>query len=250
MNGDTRHRSKRELPRSGIASKSQWVRDKTSQNESHGWPCDIISIHRRRNGKSIRRRKERKKNYNTLFPTFLNRMVVQRDSIVPCLRKQKPCSNMPVYQDLSGKMLSRLHCTCIIANQCIIIIGKCPLRYSMEINQMFPTSEYLRLMLMSLSHKSSNTISCLLKQRRWSLLDMNQIPRAIASGHNNADEFSFPPMLYSMRLSFHIVPKVKKMDLPLFHFKKNYWQHLMTSKNLNLIHRIWNLIKMSIFSYQ
>ena len=35
-----------------------------SQNKSHEQPCDVIFIHRRRNGKSIRRRKERKKNYN------------------------------------------------------------------------------------------------------------------------------------------------------------------------------------------
>ena len=101
-----------------------------------------------------------------LFPILFNRMVVQRDSIIPCLRKQKPCSNMPIYQSLSGKMLLRLHCTFIIANQCIIIIEKCPLRYSMEINLTFPTSEYLGFMLMSLSYKSSDTTSCLLKQRR------------------------------------------------------------------------------------
>ena len=157
---------------------------------------------------------------------------------------------MPVCQSLFGRMLLRLHCTFIITNQCVITIGKCPLRYSMEINLTFPTSEYLGLVPMSLSHKSSDTTSCLLKQRRWSLLDMNWTPRAIASGHNNADKFSFPLMPYLTRLSFHIVPKVKKMDLPLFHFKKNYWQHLMTSKNLNLVHRIWNLIEMSIFSYQ
>ena len=150
----------------------------------------------------------------------------------------------------SGKMLLRLHCTFIIANQCIVIIGKHPLRYSVEINLTFPTLEYLGLMLMTLSHKSSNMTSCLLKQRRWSLLDMNQTPRAITSGHNNADKFSFPLMLYLTRLSSHAVPKVKKTDLPLFHFKKNYWQHLMTSKNLNLIHRIWNLIEIFIFSYQ
>ena len=101
-----------------------------------------------------------------LFSILLNRMVMQRDSIVPCLRKQKPCGNMPVCQSLSGKMLLRLHCTSIIGNQCIITIGKCPLRYSMKINQMFPTSEYLGLMLMSLSHKNSNMTSCLLKQMR------------------------------------------------------------------------------------
>ena len=35
-----------------------------SQNESHGQPCDIISRSRRRNDKSIRRRKERKTNCN------------------------------------------------------------------------------------------------------------------------------------------------------------------------------------------
>ena len=81
-------------------------------------------------------------------------------------------------------------------------------------------------------------------------MDMNQISRVIAFGHNNADEFSFPLMLYLTRLPSHIVPKVKKMDLQLFHFKKNYWQHLTISKNLNLVHRIWNLIEISIFSYQ
>ena len=157
---------------------------------------------------------------------------------------------MPVCQSLSGKMLLRLHYIFIITNQYIIIIGKYPLRYSMEINLMFPTSEYLELVLMSLSHKSSNMTSCLLKQRRWSLLDMNWIPRAITSGHNNADEFSFPLILYLMRLSSHIVSKVKKMDLSLFHFKKNYWQYLTTSKNPNLIHRIQNLIKTSTFYYK
>ena len=100
------------------------------------------------------------------FPILLSRMVVQRDSIISCLRKQKSCGNMPVCQSLSGKMLLRLHCIFIIINQYVIIIGKCPLRYSMKINLIFPTSEYLRLMLMSLSHKSSDTTSYLLKQRR------------------------------------------------------------------------------------
>ena len=100
------------------------------------------------------------------FSILLSRIVMQRDSIIPCLRKQKPCSNMPIYQSLSGKMLLRLHCIFIIANQCTVIIGKCSLRYSMEINLTFPTSEYLGLVLMSLSHKSSNMTSCLLKQRR------------------------------------------------------------------------------------
>ena len=101
-----------------------------------------------------------------LFPILINRMVVQRDSIVPCLRKQKPCSNMPVCQSLSDKMLLKHHYISIIANQCVIIIGKHPLRYSMKTNLMFPTSEYLELVLMSLFHKSSDTTSCLLKQRR------------------------------------------------------------------------------------
>ena len=185
-----------------------------------------------------------------LFPILLNRIVVQRDSIAPCLRKQKPCSNMPVCQSLSGKMLSRLYCIFIIANQCVVIIEKHPLRYSMEINLTFPTLEYLGLMLMSSSHKNSNMTSCLLKQRRWSLLGMNWTPRAIASGHNNADKFSFPLMPYLTRLSSHIVPKVKKTDLPLFHFKKNHQQHLIINKNLNLVHRIQNLVKISTFSYQ
>ena len=38
-----------------------------SQNESHGQLCDVISICRRRNGKSIRRRKESNKNHNRLL---------------------------------------------------------------------------------------------------------------------------------------------------------------------------------------
>ena len=59
-----RHGSKRELPRSGIASKTKRVRDKMSKNESHGQPCDIISIGGGRNGKSIRERKKRRKNHN------------------------------------------------------------------------------------------------------------------------------------------------------------------------------------------
>ena len=60
-----RHSSRRELPRSGIASETKWVRDRMSQKESHGRLCDIISIHRGRNSKSIRRGKKRKKNHNT-----------------------------------------------------------------------------------------------------------------------------------------------------------------------------------------
>ena len=35
-----------------------------SKNESHGQPCDIISIGGGRNGKSIRERKKRRKNHN------------------------------------------------------------------------------------------------------------------------------------------------------------------------------------------
>ena len=70
---------------------------------------------------------------------------------------------MPVCQNLSGKMLLRHHYIFIITNQCIIIIGKHPLKYSMEINLMFSTSEYLGLVLMSSSHKSSDMTSCLLK---------------------------------------------------------------------------------------
>ena len=174
------------------------------------------------------------------FPILLSRMVMQRDSIVPYLRKHKPCSNIPVCQSLSGKMLLRLHCIFIITNQCIVIIGKHPLRYSMEINLTFPTSEYLGLVLMSLSHKSSDMTSCLLKQRRWSLLGRTKYQGLITFGHNNTDDFSFPLMPYLIRLSSHTVSKIKK----------NYWQHLMTSKNLNFIHRIWNLIEISTFSYQ
>ena len=59
-----RHSSKRELPRSGIASEIKWVRDKTSQNKSHGWPCDVVPICRGRNSKSVRGEKKRKKNHN------------------------------------------------------------------------------------------------------------------------------------------------------------------------------------------
>ena len=60
-----RHSSKRELPRSGIASKIRQVRDKVSQGESHGRLCDVIPICRWRNSKSIRGRKKEKKNHNT-----------------------------------------------------------------------------------------------------------------------------------------------------------------------------------------
>ena len=49
---------------------------------------------------------------------------------------------------------------------------------------------------------------------------------------------------------FPYCSKGQKTDLPLFHFKKNYWQHLITSKNLNLVHKIQNLIEISTFSYQ
>ena len=70
---------------------------------------------------------------------------------------------MPVCQSLSGKMLLRHHCISIITNQCTVIIGKCPLRYSMETNLSFPTLEYLGLMLMSLSHKSNDMTNCLLR---------------------------------------------------------------------------------------
>ena len=100
------------------------------------------------------------------FPILLSRMVEQRGSIELCLRKQKPCGNMPVCQSLSGKMLSRHHCMFTIANQCIVTIGKRPLRSSMEINPMFPTSEYLGLVLMSLSRQSSDTTNYLLRPRR------------------------------------------------------------------------------------
>ena len=75
-----RYSSKRELPRSGILSESKQGRDKMSQNESHGWPCDVISICRKRNSKSIRRRKERKKNHNTAI--FQHEIVTAIQNVV------------------------------------------------------------------------------------------------------------------------------------------------------------------------
>jgi len=73
----------------------------------------------------------------------LNRMVVQRDSIELCLRKQKPFSNMHVCLVPFGKTLLRLHCIYIIDNQCIVMNGRHPLNNSMETNLMFPISGYL-----------------------------------------------------------------------------------------------------------
>ena len=61
-----RHSSKRELSRSGIVSKIRRVKDKMSQSESHGQPCDMIPICRWRNNKSVRGRKKRKENHNRM----------------------------------------------------------------------------------------------------------------------------------------------------------------------------------------
>ena len=57
----------------------------------------------------------------------------------------------------------------------------------------------------------------------------NQTLKAIIFGQRKEDEYSHPPMLFSMRKSFFIVPEIKLMDILLFQSKmKNCFQHLIT----------------------
>jgi len=67
-----------------------------------------------------------------LFLTPLSRVVMQRDSIELCLKKQKPFTNMHVCHILFGRMLLRLHSIFIINNQCIVMNERYPLNNSVE----------------------------------------------------------------------------------------------------------------------
>ena len=164
-----------------------------------------------------------------LFPIHPNKMVMQRGSIELCLKKQKPYAYMLVCHDPSGKMLVKLHCIFIIDNLCIVVIGRHPLNLSMETNLMFLILGFSEHELMFGYHPNSDKTSCLLNQRRRPLLVMKQTLKAIAFGRKREDEYSCPPMPYSMTKSFLIVPEIKPMDIPLFLLKmKICSQHLLT----------------------
>ena len=107
------------------------------------------------------------------FPIHPSKTVMQRDSIKFCLKKLKPYDNMLVCIDLSGKTQLGWPCISTTNNPCVIIYGKHPLKYSMETNLMFHTSGFLAHMPTCSYLQNSNKISCLLRPRRWYLLDMN-----------------------------------------------------------------------------
>ena len=100
------------------------------------------------------------------FPIHPNKMVVQRGSIKLCLKKLKPFDNMLVCLDLSGKMQLKQPCTSITNNQCVVINGGHPLKFSMKTSLMFHTSGYLAHTLTCLYPQNSDEISCLLRPRR------------------------------------------------------------------------------------
>ena len=101
---------------------------------------------------------------------------------------------------------------------------------------------------MCLYSQNSDKISDLLRPRRWYLLGMNPIQRAIASDHLHNTECSFRLMHYLIKQSFHFVPEVKQMDLPLFLLKKKDQQYIM-----NLLQRklrgIWNPLKIITYKF-
>ena len=141
---------------------------------------------------------------------------------------------MLVCLDLSGKMQLKQPCISTTDNPCVIINGRHPLKYSMETNLIFHTSGYLAHMLTYLYPQNSNEISCLLRPRRWYSLGMNLTQRDIASGQLHNTECSFQLMCYLMKQSFHFVPEIKQMDLPLFLSKKKDQQHMMNLLQRNL----------------
>ena len=110
---------------------------------------------------------------------------------------------------------------------------------------MFHTSGYLAHMLMCLYSQSSNKISCFLRPRRWYLLDMNLTQRDITSGQLHDTECSFRLMHYLMKQSFHFVPEIKQMDLPLFLSKKKDQQH-MTNLLQRKLEGIQNSLEITI----
>ena len=154
------------------------------------------------------------------FPIHPNRTVVQRDSIELCLKKLKLYNNMLVCLDPSGKTQLKQPCISTTNNPCVIINEGHPLKSSMETNLMFHTSGYLAHMLMYLYPQNSDKISCLLRPRRWYSLGMNLTQRDITSGQLHNTECSFQLMHCLMKRSFHFVPEIKQMDLPLFLLKK------------------------------
>ena len=107
------------------------------------------------------------------FPIHPNKMVMQRGSIELCLRKLKPYDNMLVCLYLSGKTQLKQPYTSITNNQCVVINGGHPLKFSMETSLMFHTLGYFAHTLTCLYPQNSDEISCLLRPRRWYSLGMN-----------------------------------------------------------------------------
>ena len=79
----------KELPRSGIASEIRQVRDKVSQGESCGRPCDVMPICRYRNSKSIRGRKKGKKNCNIYKTTKVNKGLYLSSLVISPIKECK-----------------------------------------------------------------------------------------------------------------------------------------------------------------
>ena len=173
---------------------------------------------------------------------------MQRGSIKLCLKKLKPYNNMLVCLDPSGKTQLNQPCISTTDNPCVVIYERYPLKYLMETNLMFHTSGYLAHILTYSYPQSSDQISCLLRPRRWYLLDMNLTQRDIASGSLHNTECSFWPMHYLMKQSFHFIPEIKQMNLPLFLLKKKDQQHIMNLPQRKL-KGIQNSLKITIYKF-
>ena len=182
------------------------------------------------------------------FSIHSSKTVVQKGSIKLCLIKLKPYDNMLVCLDLSGRTQLKQPCISMTDNPCVIIYGRHLLKYSMETNLIFHISGYLAHMLMCSYPQSSDKTSCLLRPRRWYLLDMNLAHRDIASGRLHDTECSFQLMHYLMKQSFYFVPEIKQMDLPLFLSKKKDQQHMMNLPQRKL-EGIQNPLKITIYKF-
>ena len=113
---------------------------------------------------------------------------------------------------------------------------------------MFHTLEYLAHMLTCSYLQSLDEISCLLRLRRWYLLGMNLTQRDITSGQLHNIECLFRLMHYLIKQSFHFVPEIKQMDLPLFLLKKNDQQH-MTNLPQRKLEGIQNPLEITIYKF-
>ena len=90
------------------------------------------------------------------------------------------------------------------------------LNYSMGRNLIHHISECLDAVLICLSSLNNSQTNCLLSQKRWHSLDMNLTQKVGIFDLRLSIKLWLLLILSLMRTSFHTVPNIKKIDLPLF----------------------------------